>query len=836
MEKLHPIVICFSIYLLFLNFSTSQYTFPDQYFINCGSNSNAQFGQKTFIGDQTSTNSVSLAGKTQTVSTTSTTTQLYQTARVFTDPSSYELQIANNSVYIVRLHFFAFPSSSHDLSQAQFDVSASGFYLLSNFTVKTSAPVVREFLLNVTMAGKFSIFFVPRANSFAFVSAIEAFQAPPSFTNSPSGGDGSAQNALQDHILGVVHRINVGGPLINEENDTIGRNWVPDDNFLSNKNSVQNFSTAANNVKYNTITADSFNAPEPVYSTAKMMNQTSSVLNGSTFFNITWQFNVSRNAPHFVRAHFCDIVSPSVGTQTQFVLYIYQRHGYTVFPYNVSFTMAVPFYFDLLVDSDGSGIMPISIGPPGNYTAFLNGLEIMERLSALAPAVQVIGSSGSKPKTGLIVGGVVGGVAAFLAILAVAAIIWRKKFRKAKPVDNSDNWQGVSPYGGGSSYSRISDGTLNLGLRLSFADIVHATSSFDAKLIIGEGGFGKVYKGVMRDGTKVAVKRSAPGHGQGLPEFQTEIIVLSKVRYRHLVSLIGFCDEGSEMILVYEFMEKGTLREHLYVSGEGSSDSEVGSKWSPTSELSWTQRLDICIGSAKGLHYLHTSSNNGIIHRDVKSTNILLDEFLVAKVADFGLSRSGALDQTHVSTDVKGSFGYLDPEYFKYLQLTQKSDVYSFGVVLLEVLCARPAIAISSKREEVNLADWFLSCHKRGELEKIVEPSLVDKINPNSLRKFAETVEKCLKEYGVERPSMHDVLWDLEYVLQLQQTARPREAHEDSTSDVSWGMALPAVQRLPSLNDPIDEDDDEYEGSPMDSSIPMNASEVFSQLKLGGPR
>ena len=211
----------------------------------------------------------------------------------------------------------------------------------------------------------------------------------------------------------------------------------------------------------------------------------------------------------------------------------------------------------------------------------------------------------------------------------------------------------------------------------------------------------------------------------------------------------------------------------------------------------------------------------------------MLDDNFIAKVADFGLSRSGLPHQTHVSTAVKGTFGYLDPEYFRTQQLTDKSDVYSFGVVLLEVLCARPVINPSLPREQMNLDEWVMVWQKKGLLEQVIDPLLVGKVNLNSLRKFGETAEKCLKEDSTDRPTMGDVMWDLEYAFQLQQTAMQREPLEDSTNDAASTFPLPTIQHYPSYSFSIS---DIHGPKRRVGSSETTESEVFSQLRIADGR
>ncbi|KAL8211485.1 hypothetical protein R6Q57_005922 [Mikania cordata] len=292
------------------------------------------------------------------------------------------------------------------------------------------------------------------------------------------------------------------------------------------------------------------------------------------------------------------------------------------------------------------------------------------------------------------------------------------------------------------------------------SEIQTATQYFNESLLIGEGGFGKVYKGKIKIGTKpiVAIKRLDSSSAQGATEFWAEIEMLSMLRHCNLVSLIGYCNENEEMILVYEYMPNGTLEDHLHKL---------------RTPLSFSQRLKICIGAARGLHYLHTGTgtDQGIIHRDVKSSNILLDNNWAAKISDFGLSKINPTDKpsTYVNTLIKGTFGYFDPEYFSTGKLTRKSDVFSFGVILLEVICRKRAVDQSIDEEQWGLVGWAQDYLREGKLKEIIDPFLKGQVSVKCLNDYAKLVDGCLRTRLKLRITMAEVVFGLESILALHE-------------------------------------------------------------------
>ncbi|KAJ9537576.1 hypothetical protein OSB04_030309 [Centaurea solstitialis] len=295
-------------------------------------------------------------------------------------------------------------------------------------------------------------------------------------------------------------------------------------------------------------------------------------------------------------------------------------------------------------------------------------------------------------------------------------------------------------------------------LKIQLEEIKSATDNFADNKAIGVGGFGKVYKGEIchsKGKSMAAFKRLDSRLGQGNSEFWKEIVMLSRYSHENLVSLLGYCDEGGEKILVYEYASRGSLDRHL-----------------STTTLTWIQRLNICLGVARALRYLHDpdGTQQRVIHRDIKSANILLDENWNAKVSDLGLSKIGHANQQHTAfiSNVVGTLPYLDPMYLKMGLLTKESDVYSLGVVLFEALCGRLCFEYNNVQYQILVHTWK-QCYEQKKLEEIIFRDLIQKMSPGSLETFSDVAYLCLQESREERPLISQVVEKLDIALRFQE-------------------------------------------------------------------
>ncbi|PON48146.1 Mitogen-activated protein kinase kinase kinase [Parasponia andersonii] len=309
----------------------------------------------------------------------------------------------------------------------------------------------------------------------------------------------------------------------------------------------------------------------------------------------------------------------------------------------------------------------------------------------------------------------------------------------------------------GSESLSFSSGTMNYAGSakiFSLNEIERATNNFDAARILGEGGFGLVYSGTLDDGREVAVKILKRDDHHGGREFLAEVEMLSRLHHRNLVKLIGICTEDQTRCLVYELVPNGSVESHLH-----GVDKE-------TDPLDWDARIKIALGAARGLAYLHEDSNPRVIHRDFKSSNILLEHDFTPKVSDFGLARAALDGNRHISTHVMGTFGYLAPEYAMTGHLLVKSDVYSYGVVLLELLTGRKPVDLSQPPGQENLVAWArpLLTNKEG-LGTIIDPAInAEMISPDSVAKVAAIASMCVQPEVSHRPFMGEVVQALKLV------------------------------------------------------------------------
>ncbi|XP_073280435.1 nodulation receptor kinase-like isoform X2 [Primulina huaijiensis] len=308
-------------------------------------------------------------------------------------------------------------------------------------------------------------------------------------------------------------------------------------------------------------------------------------------------------------------------------------------------------------------------------------------------------------------------------------------------------------------------------------DMEIATENY--KTLIGEGGFGSVYRGTLPDGEEVAAKVRSATSTQGTREFNNEMNFLSAIRHENLVPLLGYCCENDQQILVYPFMSNGSLQDRLYGAA------------AKRKTLDWPTRLSIALGAARGLTYLHTFSERSVIHRDVKSSNILLDHSMCAKVADFGFSKYAPQEgDSGTSLEVRGTAGYLDPEYYSTQLLSAKSDVFSFGVVLLEIVSGREPLNINRPQNEWSLVEWAKPHIRNSRVEEIVDPGIKGSYHAEAMWRVVEVALACIEPYSTYRPCMADIVRELEDAFIIE-----NNASEYMRSIESWGSNRYSIER-----------------------------------------
>ncbi|PKA50549.1 Receptor-like protein kinase FERONIA [Apostasia shenzhenica] len=760
-------------YFFLLTSAAASAAADDSIFLDCGvSGSSTTFDGRNWTGDAAAT-TFTLTSGTLSLPANSPVSPApatpYHTARVSASPFTYHLPVTQGRKFL-RLHFFPVNYGNFASSDALFTVTAGPYTLLKNFNASQTVEflgipfLVREYSINISFL---NLTFTPSSAlpaSYAFVNAIEIISSPDIF----SGGNRPQPYSVEpDRALQTMYRLNVGGQVIRpmQDSGSLFRTWEDDSPYIHGAGIGVAYAADENvTIRYPANTPE-YIAPADVYATARSMGPNPSI---NLNYNLTWILPVDPGFYYLVRLHFCEI-SYSFTEMNQRVFDIFINNHAANKRFNViraSGGIGLPVYQDFfVVIPNGSereklvdlwvSLHPAPRSKPEVFNAILNGLEVFKlqsydaTLAGLNPtpsrkqgndaamdnAIQVSGNS--RRRIRLIAAFTGGGLGLLLSIILFTLFSLLQK--------------GIARPSSMLGSSALAKGSSTPCRHFSFAELEHATNGFDEAVLIGAGGFGKVYRGTIDSGLMtVAIKRGRSLSGQGIQQFYNEIETLSKLQHHHLVSLIGYCHDSAEMILVYNFMSQGNLGEHLY----GTKDP-----------LPWRRRLQICIGAARGLHYLHTGANPPIIHRDVKTTNILLDGEWVAKVADFGLSRKGPeIGHSHVSSAVRGTMGYLDPEYVKLMRLTEKSDVYAFGVVMLEVLCGRPALD-PAKAEEESLVDWVLQSQKDGAIDQVLDPYLKGKARKLCLEKFVKTAVSCVAEGRVERPAMGDVLRNLELAL-----------------------------------------------------------------------
>ncbi|XP_038985300.1 receptor protein kinase TMK1-like [Phoenix dactylifera] len=414
------------------------------------------------------------------------------------------------------------------------------------------------------------------------------------------------------------------------------------------------------------------------------------------------------------------------------------------------------------------------------------------------------GDGGRKKSTGVIMGSIVAAVCGALFIGFLGFWCWKRK-KHIKVQKTNDMVIDLKHSGSDTQLSKVDSGLIIAepgSMVVSIQLLREVTNNFSEVNILGRGGFGTVYKGELHDGSMIAVKRMETGvmGSKGLNEFKSEISVLTKVRHRNLVSLLGYCLEENERILVYEHMPQGTLSHHLF------DWMELELK-----PLEWKKRLTIALDVARGVEYLHSLANQTFIHRDLKPSNILLGDNMRAKVADFGLVRLAPEDNRSIETRLAGTFGYLAPEYAVMGRVTTKADVFSFGVILMELITSRKAIVTTQPEESMHLATWFRRMHlNKDAFQKAIDPNIIlDEETLESIKTVANLAGHCTMREPYQRP---DMAYAVNVLSSLAEIWKPTDAYSDDGYGIDLETPLPEV---------LKKWQESTESSQMDGTMPL---------------
>lgn len=322
--------------------------------------------------------------------------------------------------------------------------------------------------------------------------------------------------------------------------------------------------------------------------------------------------------------------------------------------------------------------------------------------------------------------------------------------------DHRISYPGLSPQTSGEARADYVAGAapevshLGWGHWYTLRELEVSTNGFADEKVIGEGGYGIVYHGILEDNTQVAVKNLLNNRGQAEKEFKVEVEAIGRVRHKNLVRLLGYCAEGAHRMLVYEYVNNGNLEQWLH--------GDVG----PCSPLTWDIRMNIILGTAKGLAYLHEGLEPKVVHRDIKSSNILLDKRWNPKVSDFGLAKLLGSESSYITTRVMGTFGYVAPEYASTGMLNERSDVYSFGILIMEIITGRNPVDYSRPPEEVNLIEWLKKMVANRNPEGVLDPKLPEKPTSRALKRALLVALRCVDANAQKRPKMGHIIHMLE--------------------------------------------------------------------------